>query len=148
MKVYSSVTSGAALEQIAWVVNDVSTAEKYFVDAIGVPQFAKMENIRAEETDGTYLGKPGDFCFDLYLAYSGNTMIELIQPKSGNSIYRDFLETRPEGGVQHIAFTLPESDLDMAIAELNSKGYPVAQGLTLPVARVAYFDTRKEIGVY
>jgi hypothetical protein len=107
-----------------------------------------MENVRAEDTDGTYLGKPGNFVFDLYLTYSGNIMVELIQPKSGNSIYRDFLEKRPEGGVQHIAFTLPESDLDAAIEDLVNKGYPVVQGLTLPVARVAYFDTCKQIGVY
>jgi methylmalonyl-CoA/ethylmalonyl-CoA epimerase len=149
MRDYSSRTPfGPTLEQMAWVIKDISKAEEFFNNTMGVPQFVKMENVRAEDTDGTYLGKPGDFCFHLYLAYSGNAMVELIQPVSGNSIYRDFLEKRPEGGVQHIAFTLPEAELDMASSELTAKGYPVVQSLTLPVARVAYFDTCKEIGVY
>lgn len=139
---------GGTLEQMAWVVNNVSTAEKFFTNTMGIPQFVKMENVRAVDTEGMYLGKAGDFSFHLYLAYSGNTMVELIQPVSGQSIYRDFLEKRPEGGVQHIAFTLPETELDKAISEMVGKGYPVVQSLTLPVARVAYFDTCKEIGVY
>jgi hypothetical protein len=148
MQAYSGLKFRPTLEQIAWVVNDIKSAEKFFNDTMGVPQFAKMENVRAGDTQGTYLGNPGDFQFDLYLAYSGNTMVELIQPISGQSIYRDFLSKRPEGGVQHIAFTLPEADLDAATAELTGKGYPVVQSLILPVARVVYFDTCKEIGVY
>lgn len=141
-------SNGATLEQMAWVVSNISNAEKFFTNTMGVPAFVKMENVRAADTDGMYLGNTGDFTFHLYLAYSGNTMVELIQPVSGNSIYRDFLEKTPEGGVQHIAFTLPEKELDNAVAAMVKKGYPVVQSLTLPVARVAYFDTCKEIGVY
>ncbi len=74
-------------------------------------------------------------------------MIELIQPVSGQSIYRDYLEKNPAGGIQHIAFMVPVADLDKAIFKLTDKGYPVITTLNLPIAKVAYFDTYNEIGV-
>ncbi|GEO05182.1 hypothetical protein AAE02nite_28460 [Adhaeribacter aerolatus] len=142
-----TTTFGSRFSQIAWVVKDILASEKFFREVLGVLNFAKMENIRAEETEGTYKGKPGNYTFHLYMAYSGDTLLELIQPVSGQSIYQDFLEKHPEGGVQHIAFTVLEEGFNKAVSELSNKGYSVIQGLTLPVAKVAYFDTYKEIGV-
>ena len=40
-----------------------------------------------------------------------------------------------------------EDEFGQAVAELTGRGYPVVQALTLPVARVAFFDTTAEIGV-
>jgi hypothetical protein len=37
--------------------------------------------------------------------------------------------------------------MDIAVSELTSKGYQIITRLYLPVASVAFFDTRKEIGV-
>ena len=138
---------GSRFVQIAWVVKDIHLAEKFFGEVLGVPRFAKMENLQAEDIQGAYYGKPGNYKFHLYLAYSGDTMLELIQPISGQSIYQDYLDRHPEGGVQHIAFMVPENELDKSIGELTGKGHRVIQSLTLPVARVAYFDTAKDIGV-
>ena len=79
--------------------------------------------------------------------YSGESLIELIQPLGGRSIFQDYLEKNPEGGIQHIAYSIPVTDLDIAISELTNKGYPVVTSLNLPVAKVVFFDTYKEIGV-
>ena len=138
---------GSRLGQIAWVVSDIQAAEKFFREVVGVPTFVKMENLHAEELEGSYYGKPGTYSFHLYMAYSGESLIGLIQPISGQSIFQDYLEKHPEGGVQHIAYLVPEADLDKAISELTNKGYPVITSLRLPVAKVAFFDTYKEIGV-
>jgi hypothetical protein len=138
---------GSKLGQIAWVVKDIKATEKYFREVIGVPEFVKMENLRANELEGTYYGKPGDYTFHLYLAFSGETMIELIQPVSGKSMYQDYLDTHQEGGVQHIAYVISEDDLEKAISEMTKKGIQLMMRLNLPVAKVAYFDTYKEIGV-
>ncbi|RYG53171.1 MAG: hypothetical protein EOO01_05045 [Chitinophagaceae bacterium] len=138
---------GSKFSQIAWVVSDIQSAEKFFREVIGIPNFIKMENLHANELEGSYYGEPGNYTFHLYMAYSGESLLELIQPVSGQSIFQDFLDTHPEGGVQHIAYMVPETDLDTAISELTGKGYPVITTLTLPVARVAFFDTNKEIGV-
>ena len=148
MEANSDGTSfGLKFGQIAWVVSDIQAAEKFFREVMGVPNFVKMENLRAEELEGTYYGKPGSYSFHLYMAASGESLIELIQPVSGQSIYQNYLDQHPQGGVQHIAYIVPEAELETAIAELTNKGYPVVSSLNLPVAKVAYFDTYKEIGI-
>jgi methylmalonyl-CoA/ethylmalonyl-CoA epimerase len=138
---------GLQFAQIAWVVNDIEATEKYFREVTGVPRFVRMENLRAEDLAGTYYGEPGQYTFHLSMAPVGEILLELIQPVSGKSIYRDFLDQHPTGGVQHIAYIVPEADLDQALAEFGDKGYSVVQTLALPIARVAYFDTSREIGV-
>ena len=138
---------GLYFRQIAWVVKDIRAAEKFFSDLMGISNFVKLENLRAKEHEGTYYGQSADFEFHLYMAYSGETLIELIQPVAGQSIYQDYLEKNPQGGVQHIAFMVPVAELDNCIAELTNKGYAVITSLNLPIAKVAYFDTYKEIGV-
>ncbi len=139
---------GAHFGQVAWVVPDITAAERFFRETLGVPGFAKLENVRAADTAGTYRGRPGDFVFHLYMASSGGALLELIQPIAGESIYHDFLAAHPEGGVQHVAYMVPEADFAAAIADLTRKGYPVVQSLELPVARVAYFDTLADVGVF
>lgn len=135
------------LGQVAWVVSDIQAAEGFFQDVIGVRNFVKLENLRAEDTAGTYYGKPGNYVFHLYMAYSGDTLIEIIQPVSGQSIFQDYLDKHPEGGVQHIAYIVSDAEFDKSISELKKKGYEVIQSLKLPVANVAFFDTIEKVGV-
>ncbi len=132
--------------QVAWVVRDIARAERFFVDMIGVPRFLKMENLAARDTQGTYLGKPGNWVCHLYIAYAGDTQIELIQPVSGESMLQESLD-RHGDAVQHVAYWLDDSEYDAASDRLKSAGYPEIQGFRLPVARIGYFDTRPEIGV-
>lgn len=138
---------GTRFGQVAWVVPDIRAAEEFFRDALGVPGFARMEHLQARDLEGTYRGRPADFAFHLYMGYSNGALIELIQPVAGESLFQEFLATRPQGGVQHVAYTVLESDFDEAVAHLTGKGHPVVQTLRLPVARVAFFDTTAEIGV-
>jgi hypothetical protein len=49
--------------------------------------------------------------------------------------------------VQHIAYSIPVADLDKAVYELTNKGYPVITSLNMPAAKIAFFDTYKEMGV-
>lgn len=148
MKTQSTATSfGFHFAQIAWVVPDVHTSEKLFTEVFGISNFMKLENISSKENEGRCNGESDDYIFHLYMALSGDTLIELIQPVSGESMFQKYLEKNPQGGVQHIAYMLPESDLDTAVSELTSKGYPIVHSLHLPVANVVFFNTEKEIGV-
>jgi len=140
-------TFGSHFSQVAWVVNDIHAAEKFFQDVIGINNFVKLENLNAQELEGTYYGKPGNFVFHLYMAYSGDSLIELIQPISGQSIFQDYLDKNATAGIQHIAYSISVDDLDKAVSEFTNKGYPVITSLNLPVAKVVFFDTSKEIGV-
>ena len=138
---------GTRFGQVAWVVPDIRAAEAFFREALGVPGFAKMENLQARDLGGTYRGRPADFAFHLYMGYSNGALIELIQPVAGESLFQEFLAAHPRGGVQHVAYMVPEAAFDGAVAQLTRKGHPVVQTLTLPVATVAFFDTTGEIGV-
>ena len=137
---------GPGFCQVAWVVKDIAAAERFFVETMGVGRFMHMENLAAKDTEGTYLGKPGNWVCHLYLAYAGDTQIELIQPVSGESMYQKSLDLHSDA-VQHVAYLVDDSAYDAAAAYMESSGYPEIQSFRLPIARVGYFDTRPAIGV-
>ncbi len=138
---------GGQFSQVAWVVKDIQATEKFFKEVIGVRDFVKLENLSAQSLQGTHYGKPAEFSFHLYLGYSGDSMIELIQPISGQSIFQEYIDKNPSGGVQHVAYSVPVADLEKAVSELTGKGCPVITTLNLPVAHVVFFDTYNDLGV-
>lgn len=138
---------GKHFGQVAWVVKDIEKSATFFQETMGVPRFLKMENLRSQDLEGTYNGQASDFTFHLYLTISGGTMLELIQPVSGKSMYTDFLDHHTDGGIQHIAYLVQLAEFDETLAQLKKSGYSIIQSLVLPVASVAYFDTYTELGV-
>ena len=134
--------------QIAWVVKDITVAERFFREAMGIGNFSKAETIRLAEFGATYYGEPCDAESLVSIAYSGGTFIELIQPLSGRSIFQDYLAKNPAGGVHHIAYSIPVANLDNAISEMANKGLPVITSVNHPIAKIVFFDTSKDIGVF
>ncbi len=133
--------------QVAWVVPDISAAEEYFRDTLGIPRFAAQNSVRARDYAGTYYGQPGDFEFHLRIAWSGQTWIELIQPVSGRSIFQDFLDQYAGPGIHHVAYAVPISDFQAAAAQLTSTGHPMIQSVHSPgLMEVGYFDTSAAAG--
>ena len=132
--------------QVAWVVRDMAAAEKFFIENIGVERFMHLDNLAAKDTEGTYLGQPGDWVINLHIAYAGDTQIELIQPVAGQSMYLESLQQHGDA-VQHVAYWLDDADYDAAAQHLEAAGYPLIQSFKLPMLRVGYFDTRAVIGV-
>ncbi|WP_232834803.1 hypothetical protein [Pleomorphovibrio marinus] len=47
---------GKRFGQVAWVVPDIEESAKFFQETMGVPPFLKMENLRSQELEGTYIG--------------------------------------------------------------------------------------------
>lgn len=135
------------LAQIAWVVPDIKAAEKFFQDVMGIPHFDKIENFSTHDYDPTYYGNRSETVSHLSMTWTGELFIELIQPVSGQSIFQDFLNKNPAGGIQHISFRIPVSDLDKVIVDMNDKGYPVVSSYDTPIAKIAFFDTTPVLGV-
>ena len=133
--------------QIAWVVKDITVAEKFFKDTMAISNFGKTATIRSQDYEGTYYGKPAVAESLVSMAYSGGTFIELIQHVSGRSIFQECLAKNPLGGVQHIAFSVPVADFDKVVSELTGKGYPVVATYDTSIAKIVFFDTCREIGV-
>jgi len=138
---------GLNLTQIAWVVKDIEATLRFFQDVMGVTNFSKVDTIRVKEFGATYYGKPSNAESLVALAYSGGIFIELIQPVSGNSVFQDYIDKNPAGGMQHIAYSIPVDKLNKIISEFSDKGFPVISTFDHPIAKIVFFDTCKEIGV-
>ena len=138
---------GLALAQIAWVVKDIEASLNFFRDTLGISGFGKPQIISVKEFDATYYGEPSDAESLVSMAYSGGTFIELIQPLSGKSVFQDYLDKNPAGGLQHIAYRLPVDKLDEVISEYVGNGFSVISSFDTPIAKIVFFDTSKEIGV-
>jgi hypothetical protein len=138
----------ASLTQIAWVVKDIKIAESFFRETMGIGNFSKPDIIRLADFETTYYGELCDGESLVSMAYSGGTFIELIQPIAGRSIFRDYLDKNPAGGLHHMAYSLPVADLEKAISEMANKGRPVITSVNHPIARIVFFDTTKDLGVF
>ena len=134
--------------QIAWIVKDVEKAKTFFQEMPGVSNFSQTVTTRLKEYDGTYYGEPSNAENLVTMAYSGGTFIELIQPISGNSIFQDYIDNNPTGGIQHIAYSTPITNLDKVITWFENKGFSVISSFDTPIAKIVFFDTRNEIGIF
>ena len=134
------------LSQVAWVVKDIRAAEIFFKETMGL-NIGRIETSKAGDYNGTYYGEPSDAESLVAHGYSGGTFIELIQPVSGNSIFRDYLDKNPAGGIQHLAYTTSISELDGIVSGFRDKGFPVVSSFDASVAKIVFFDTSGVIGV-
>ena len=134
--------------QIAWVVKDIARTKTFFQDMLGVNNFSETVTTRLEDYDGTYYGESSTAENLVAMAYSGGIFIELIQPISGTSIFKDSIDNNPAGGVQHIAYSTSITNLDKVVSDFENKGFSVISSFDTPIAKIVFFDTRKEIGVF
>lgn len=141
-------TLGLIPTQIAWVVKDVEKSKTFFQEMFGVTNFSPTGTTRLQDYDGTYYGELADAENRVAMAYSGGTFIEIIQPISGKSIFQDYIDNNPTGGVQHIAYSTSIANLDNVISEFGDKGFKVVSSYDTPIAKIVFFDTREEIGVF
>jgi hypothetical protein len=136
------------LAQIAWVVKDIERTKTFFGQTLSVSGFSETVTTRLKEYDATYYGAPSDAENLVAMTYSGGIFIELIQPVSGKSIFQDYIDNNPAGGLQHIAYRTPLANLDKIISNFENKGFSVISSFDTTIAKIVFFDTRKEIGVF
>lgn len=105
---------GAVVQQ-GYVVPDVQVAIAHWL-ARGIGPFfvEKLNKLPAEIN-----GKPSTLDLTAAFAYSGDQQIEVIEPRDNTpSIYRDFLDENPRGGLQHLAVWV--DNIDAKLAELKA----------------------------
>lgn len=141
-------TLGLKPSQIAWVVKDIEKSKTFFKEMFGIKNFMPTGTTRLQDYDGTYYGELADAENLVTMTYSGGTFIEIIQPVSGKSIFKDYIDSNPTGGIQHIAYSTPIANLDNVISEFENKGIKVVSCFDTPIAKIIFFDTREEIGVF
>lgn len=131
-----------SIVQIAYVVEDIETSIKNYVDRMGVgPWFIAGPFHPAKPL---YRGKPVVPHVSLAVAYSGTMMIELIQQHDDTpSVFREAVNARGYG-FHHWGVAV--ENFDEAVTRYLKQGYEIAFSDTAPMGmRVAYMDTVKEL---
>jgi len=144
-RVTNNITGELELAQICWVVPDIHATVKFLSHNLGVI-FPKPELARAQDLNMTYYGNVvASECLTTQ-TYNG-IYIELVQPVSGQSMFQDYLDKFPAGGIQHHAFRLPVDGFERVTRNLREQNYDMISEVDHPIARMAFFDTYKTLGV-
>ena len=102
--------------QQGYVVPDVESAMQHWL-ARGVGPFVFVD---IQNFSGLYDGQPINANMQAGFAYSGDQQIEVIAPSQDHpSIYKDFLDQIPQGGLQHVAFWV--DDIEEKLASLDNQ---------------------------
>lgn len=112
-----SILFGPVIQQ-AYIVPDIQQAMQHWL-ARGVGPFY-IEKRR--QTRGLHDGEPMLADISAAFAYSGDQQIELIQVfNDAPSIYRQYIDANPHGGLHHLAVWV--DNIDEKIAELEAGGH-------------------------
>jgi hypothetical protein len=127
--------------QVAYVVEDIEAHIDHWTKTMGVGPFFRFPvplGFEWLEIRGERVPLDADVYAGVAIAFSGDMMIELIQPGSQPSVYREFLESGRRG-VHHVG-TLTDA-YDAQIAAARKAGITIALEGALPLSRFAYLDT-------
>ena len=125
---------------IGVVVKDVDKTSKFLSSMWGLGPWHTLD-YKARKDD-MIVGEP--FRLKIAFAKLGSTVLELLQPVEGNSIWAQALETEGEG-IHHIAFSV--SNWDEMVSKLQDEGSKMlvcarVVGGTYDGKRWCYFDTK------
>jgi hypothetical protein len=128
------------VQQVALVVRDLDKTMAEYTERLGIgpwwvtlygpPRLTGMR-IRGEEVP---------YSMKLAIAWTGNTMWELIQPVDGPSIYKEFLAAHGEG-LHHVLVEHRGTAFEEAIATFSARGCPPLMEGRFGEVRFAYIDT-------
>ena len=131
------------VDQVGVLVRDLDKAVEYY-EALGIGPFHPPK--KAIPINRKVYGKPApDVKNRGIMAEIGEIEFELVQPVSGESIQRKFLETRGEG-INHLGFFV--NDVEKETARLIEKGFKVISSWRYAGGGGgAYFNTDRVGGV-
>jgi hypothetical protein len=131
------------ITQIAFVVEDIDDGMDRFGALLGLGPWDVFEFEPPTLQDTTFRGEPHDYSMTLALTYAGETMIELIEPKEGESIYTEHLDEHGEG-LHHVACFAFE-DTEAVVETFEENGMPVLQSGVYGETPYWYFDTADQL---
>lgn len=136
-----------ATHQVGIVVRDLEAAARRYNHLWDVGPWRVFTYSPTILSSQHYRGRPAAYSMKLALNLQ-QPQIELIQPLQGPTIYHDWLQIRPEGGIHHLAITV--GSLDETVATMAEAGFPAIQdGRGFGVhgdGGFAYFDTEHTLG--
>ena len=129
--------------QVAFVVEDIEDGMERFGGILGLGPWDVFRFEPPTLTDTTFRGESHDYSMILALAYAGETMIELIEPLEGPSLYTEHLDEHGEG-LHHVACFAFE-DTEAVVEKFEDAGMPVVQSGVYGEVPYWYFDTADEL---
>src|SRR5215472_5047094 len=136
--------------QVAYVIPDMAKAQEWYRRVFGVRHFGTLEaEMGTADAPFFFRGKPARASITLALGDMNGTEIELIQPRSENSLWAEHLKTAGPG-LHHVCFMVPEFEPALNLFQLEGFD-PVIRGSNrngeLHVEG-AYFDCRAQGASY
>jgi len=129
--------------QLGIVVADIEDGMDRFGALLGVGPWDIYRFEPPALTDTTLRGEPHDYSMILALAYAGETMIELIEPLEGESLYTEHLDEHGEG-LHHVA-CFAFDDPETVVQQFEDAGMDVLQSGVYGETPYWYFDTREQL---
>ena len=125
------------VRQIAYVVEDMEKALKYWTEYLKAGPFFTLEHAPMENQK--YRGGPSNADVSIALGNSGDVQIELIRCENdAPSVYKEFFDAG-RTGVHHLGI-MPEN-FEEACREFAARGHEAAFECTMGGAPLVYFDT-------
>ena len=117
---YTKVLESGSFCQVGFVVNDVDKAKKVYAALFGVEVPPTVDGGEYEVNQCRVYGEPAPEagCRMAFINMSPGVQLDLIEPNSAHSVWRDELDRLGEG-IHHIAFQV--KDTDAAVKELSEK---------------------------
>lgn len=133
------------IDHVGYVVRNVDKTAKFFWEVLGIGPWEFME-FGPNVEEYKYYGKTEKLLLKIAEARVGAVSIELIEPVSGPSPHRDFLEKHGEG-MQHLGILVDDYK---DVREMINLGYkPMIEAMGIGDNKDGfgiYLDTEKEIG--
>jgi catechol 2,3-dioxygenase-like lactoylglutathione lyase family enzyme len=136
---------------IGVVVRDLEKTLNILTNVLGIGPFKIVDfppkNMKGDNIEMTYYGKPADFSAKFCFADIGNVELEIIQPISGKSVWFDFLEKHGEG-IHHLKFEVADlQETKQYLDEYNFKMIQSGSAVGVNKGKTwAYFGTENKIG--
>jgi len=130
------------VDQLGYVFKDIEKQAKIMESMFGFSKFIFGD---WQTHTMKFRGNNSEITFRQAFSRLGSTQVELIQWKSGDSPYKEFLDKGNEG-FHHIACYI--EDMDSYIKEFEKNGIAILQEGEVLNTRIAYMDTQDTFGTY
>ena len=146
-----SIVAGT-MTKICYVTYDVEKAVQRWAEGVKAGPFYVMTN-DATFGEASYRGAPAKDNFKAALGFSGNTLVEFVEPTNDEpSIFQEVLKTRGDMAVHHLypdLRPLSDAEYDSIRNRYLELGYVAALDILLPAGgRCVHFDAREQLGVF
>ncbi len=114
------------IDQVCVVTPDLRRAMEQYRSLLGLEPWRILGFGPDTVRRLTYRGRPATYRMLVAFAQLGSLQYELIQPLEGPTIYHEFLERNPGGGIHHFGVWVPS--LEAAVAQARALGFAEIQG--------------------